>query len=39
MFLMIRKSRQLSEFLDSVSGEEWSLFARLKRLGRGKQRG
>ena len=39
MFLMIRKSRQLSEFLDSVSGEEWSLFGRLKRLGRGKQRG
>ena len=33
MFLMIRKSRQLSEFLDAVSAEQWSL----KRLGRGKR--
>ncbi len=35
MFLMIRKSRQLSEFLDAISAEEWSLFRKLKRLGRG----
>jgi hypothetical protein len=39
MFWMIRKSRQLSEFLDSVSAEEWSLFRKLKGHGRGKQRG
>jgi hypothetical protein len=38
MFLMIRKSRQLSEFLDAVSAEEWSLFRRLKRLGRRNRR-
>ncbi|HWB47952.1 MAG TPA: CorA family divalent cation transporter [Stellaceae bacterium] len=38
MFLMIRKSRQLSEFLDAVSAEEWSLFGKLKRLGRRARR-
>jgi hypothetical protein len=38
MFLMIRKSRQLSEFLDAVSAEEWNLFSKLKGLGRGKKR-